>query len=234
MKVSVITTLYNYRDYIVPCIESFLNQDFEDSELIIVDDQSTDKPLEVIEKYLSDRVKYLLLKEKANYSVAKNVGIKNSRSEVLVMLDADDMLTRSGITLRYNKLMDGYDFVHGAVLDLKNGRQSKSKMIKEWLTTKNIKYVHAQGTILRKDIHRKIGLYDETLRSKSDREMFYRIYNHGYSTGWVGSYVAIYRKHPAQMNRSKEKIKNNTKMQKIVKKKIKVRETDLSDLEMLI
>ena len=81
MKVSVITTLYNYKKYISECINSFLAQDFDDSEMIIVDDCSTDNPYKVIKPYEGKKVKYIKLNEKANYSVAKNIGIKRKNIE---------------------------------------------------------------------------------------------------------------------------------------------------------
>jgi len=232
-KVSVIVTLYNYRKYIKDAIKSFLDQDFIDSEMIIVDDASTDMPQYVIAPFLSDRVRYIHLDKNKGYSHAKNVGIKESRSEILVMLDADDMLAPHSISKRYEKIMEGFDFVHGPALDLKNGKLSKSKMWGQWKSKNIYKYVHAQTAMLRKDIHRKIGLYDEGLRSKSDREMFARIFNHGFSISFVKIPVAIYRNHPKQMHRSKEKLLINKKLQKIVLEKIKARKKDLSGLEML-
>jgi len=232
-KVSVITTLYNYRKYIHKTIKSFLKQDFNDSEMIIVDDASTDNPYKIIKKYESDRVVYVPLDKNMGYSHAKNVGIKKARSEILVMLDADDMLMQRGIVTRYDKIMNGYDFVHGPCLDLKDNELKRSKMWKQWLKSGSYKHVHAQGVMLKKDIHRKIGLYDETLRCKSDREMFARIFNHDFKIGSVENYVAIYRRHLKQMHRSKEKMKINKQLQKDVLAKIEKRKTDLSDLEML-
>lgn len=235
MKVSVITTLYNYHQYIGECIESFLAQDFEDSELVIVDDQSTDNPREVIQKYPSNRVRYILLKEKANYSVAKNVGIKNSRSEVLVMLDADDMLTPNGITSRYIKLMEGFDIVHGPCLILKeNGKKIRGSIWKTYLRTKDPRAIHAQTVMLRKDIHRKIGLYDATMWNSSDREMWIRIYNHGFKVGLVHEDVSIYRMHSKQMHRSKKKMAILDEALRHVEEISERRKTDLSDLEMLL
>jgi glycosyltransferase involved in cell wall biosynthesis len=233
-KVSVITTLYNYRNHIKECIKSFLKQDFKDSEIIIVDDGSTDNPYPVIKKYESDRVKYIKLDTNSGYSHAKNVGIKACNSEILVMLDADDMLIKNGISIRYNKIREGYDFVHGPCLDLKQGRSlQRNRMWNLWLDNKIYKYVHAQGVMLKKDIHRKVGLYDEKLWCKSDREFFARVFNHGFKIGTVNKDVALYRRHKLQMHRSKEKLKINDKLQKEVKKKIKKRKSDLSGLEML-
>jgi glycosyltransferase involved in cell wall biosynthesis len=240
-KVSVITTLYNYRDYIVDCIESFLTQDFKDSEMIIVDDNSTDKPYPSIKKYISDRVKYIKLDKNKGYSHAKNVGIKAADSDVLVMLDADDMNVKNGISLRYQKIQEGFDFVHGPVLDftVKRGetRTKESRLWPKWKKSKQnascYKLVHAQSAMLRKDIHKKIGLYDESLRSKSDREMFARIFFHNFKTTYVEDYVSLYRRHNRQMHRSPEKLRINNKLQKHVLALIEKRKTNLSGVEML-
>lgn len=233
-KVSVITTLYNYRNYIEDCIKSFLDQDFESSEMIIIDDASLDNPYEVIKKYESDRVKYIRLDKNKGYSYAKNVGIKFCNSEILVMLDADDMLTSGSLKIRYKKLLRGYDFVHGPCLDMKEKRDLvRNRLWDLWLEKNTWRYVHAQGVMLKKDIHRKIGLYDETLRCKSDREFFARVFNHGFKIGVVKKDVAYYRRHLKQMHRSKEKLKINKKLQKEVMKKIEKRKKDLKNLEML-
>jgi glycosyltransferase involved in cell wall biosynthesis len=233
-KVSVITTLYNYRNYIVDNIKSFLKQDFEDSELLIVDDASTDNPYKVIKKYESNRVKYIKLDNNKGYSYAKNTGIKQCNGGIIVMLDADDMFTKNGISIRYNKIMKGYDFVHGPCLNMKEGKPViRHKMWKEWLETKNYKYVHAQGAMLRKDVHCKIGLYDEKLRCKSDREFFARVFNYKLKIGTVDEDVAIYRRHSKQMHCSKDKVKINKKLQKYVLALIEKRKIDLSGLELL-
>ncbi len=233
-KISVITTLYNYRNYIIDAIQSFLDQDCKDAEMIIVDDASMDNPYELIKNYESDRVKYIRLDKNRGYSYAKNVGIRFCDSEILVMLDADDMLTPDSLKIRYKKLLKGYDFVHGPCLDKKEGRPlTRSRMWDEWLKNNTWKHIHAQGVMLKKDIHCKIGLYDETLKCKSDREFFARVFNHGFKIGTVKKDVAFYRRHAKQMHRSKEKININNKLQKEVLKKIKIRKKDLSGLIML-
>lgn len=229
-KVSVITTLYNYKNYIEESIKSFISQDFVNSEMIIIDDCSTDNPYEVIKKYKNNRVKYIRLDKKSNYSHAKNVGIKESSSDILVMLDADDFLTPHSIKIRYSKIMEGYDFVHGFALDYKDGRKYPNRLKKEWNRKKSWKYIHAQGVMLKKKIHRKIGLYDEDLWCKSDREFFARVWHHHFKIGTVDDFVVMYRRHKKQMHRSKEKMKVNNKLQKIVLNKINCRKKDLSGL----
>lgn len=234
IEVSVITSLYNYKNYIKDCIKSFISQNFDNAEMIIVDDASLDNPYEVIKKYKSNKIRYIRLNKNMGYSFAKNIGIKNCNSDILVMLDADDMLTLNSLKIRYKKLSEGYDFVHGPCLDMKEGRPLVRSRLWDLWNKKNIwKYVHAQGVMLKKDIHRKIGLYDEELRCKSDREFFARVFNYGFKIGTINKDVAFYRRHKKQMHRSKEKLEINNKLQKEVMNKIKRRKKDLDGLEML-
>lgn len=235
----MVTTLFNYRQYIGDCIESFLRQDFGDSEMVIVDDASTDNPQKVIKPYLGERVKYIRLEKNGGYSHAKNVGIRNASADVLVMLDADDMLTKNGISIRYAKLQEGFDFVHGPVWNLKGSKQeSDMPRFRRWLNSSKdqdcYKLIHAQSVMLKKSIHSVVGLYDETLRCKSDREMWARILARPqFRVGWVTEPVAIYRQHESQMHKSKYKLQNNDRLEREVLDRIKKRRTDLSGLEML-
>lgn len=237
MKVSVITPLFNYRDYIQDNIKSFLNQNFNSAELIIVDDASSDNPTEVIKKFKDDRIKYIRLDKNYGYSYAKNVGIKAAKAKHIVMLDADDMLTENGIKVRYKKIIQGYDFVHGPVLDLRGDKLKRSKLWKEWKRSNKdascYRLVHSQGVMLRRDVHARVGLYDVLLRCKSDREMWARIFNRKLKVGWVEEDVAIYRRHKRQMHRSREKMKINDRLQAEVLRLIAKRRRDLSGLDIL-
>lgn len=237
-SVSVITTLYNYEKYVKECIESFINQDFKDSEMIIVNDCSTDNSDSVVRKFSSDRIKYISLDINKGYSHAKNVAIKNSCGKYLVHLDADDIFTNNGISLRYNKIEENYDFVHGLAFELKDGKTIKTDRWKKWYELKdtNLAYksVHAQGIIYKRDIHKEIGLFDENMRCKADREFTARVFNNGYKIGFVQKEVSIYRKHEQMMSRSKEKVKNNEKLEADALKLIEKRKNkDFSGLEML-
>jgi len=237
--ISVIVTLYNYAHYIKDTVNSFIKQDYTNAEMIIIDDASRDNPLSVLSPILEkdNRIKYIRLDNNLGYSAAKNYGIKNAKSDVLVMLDADDMLTSNSLTKRFEKLKQGYDLVHGPVLDLRDKKTSESKLWKQWIKSKKdascYRFIHAQSVMLKKEIHRIIGLYDESMRSKSDREMWARVLNHKFKVGWVDEYVAVYRMHPNQMHRSKEKLKVNDKLQKDLLLKISRRKKDLSDIVLL-
>lgn len=76
-KISVIIPVYNVENYIEKCLDSVINQTLKDIEIIIVNDGSTDKSKQKIQKYLEqykDKIKYLE-KENGGLSSARNYGL---------------------------------------------------------------------------------------------------------------------------------------------------------------
>lgn len=93
MKVSVIVPVYNSYNYLTKCLDSLVNQKLKDIEIIIVNDGSTDKSLDIINKYLK---KYknmsLYSKENGGLSDARNYGIKRAKGDYIAFLDSDDYI----------------------------------------------------------------------------------------------------------------------------------------------
>ena len=91
-KVSVIIPTYNRAHFLPRAIKSVLNQTFQDFELIIVDDGSTDNTKEVVENFQKQdsRIKYIWQENSGGPAKPKNTGIKNSKGEFLAFLDSDD------------------------------------------------------------------------------------------------------------------------------------------------
>lgn len=90
---SVIIPLYNKEDYIANTLKSVLNQTFQDFEVIIVDDGSTDKSAQVVNSFNDKRIQ--LVKNKMNLGLpnTRNVGISLAQGEIIALLDADDLWT---------------------------------------------------------------------------------------------------------------------------------------------
>lgn len=86
---SVVIPLYNCRDYIGSAIQSVLNQTFDDFEIIMVDDGSTDSSDEIVKSIADPRIRYIR-QENQGVSVARNTGIENAYGEFVAFLDADD------------------------------------------------------------------------------------------------------------------------------------------------
>lgn len=87
--VSVIIATYNRKDLIGKAIKSVLEQTYNNYEVIIIDDGSTDGTKEEVQKFLSDKIKYFYQKN-AGPDVSRDFSIKNSRGEYIAILDSDD------------------------------------------------------------------------------------------------------------------------------------------------
>jgi len=88
-KVSVVMPAYNRAKEIGAAIDSVLAQTFEDIELIVVDDGSTDATPEIVRAY-GDRVRFFQQKN-AGVGAARNAGVRLARGEYLASLDSDDV-----------------------------------------------------------------------------------------------------------------------------------------------
>lgn len=88
-KVSVLIPSYNHSQFINPCIDSVLAQTFQDLEIVVVDDGSTDGSLDILRQYNGK----ITLIEQANFGTqaARNKAIAASSGELLALLDSDDM-----------------------------------------------------------------------------------------------------------------------------------------------
>jgi len=219
-RVSVIISLYNYEKYIADCIKSILNQDYPNVEIIVVDDASTDRSYKVAKKYRSDNVKIIKFDKNRGYSAAKNEGIRNSEGEYIVMLDADDMLTKGSISDRMEVMLkNNADFVHANAFIIKGDCS-----LKYCYRTTDFEIgvfpspydIHAQSVMLKKQIHRDFGLYDESLRSRSDREMWWRLFGKSKEDEvknrvkrvHLNKPIVYYRYHRNMMTRFRQKNRN--------------------------
>jgi glycosyltransferase involved in cell wall biosynthesis len=91
MKFSVIVPIYNSEKYIRQCLDSILNQEFSDMEVILVDDGSTDNTARICQNYVKRdcRVRYIQ-EENSGTSVARNKGLEVARGQYIMFCDNDD------------------------------------------------------------------------------------------------------------------------------------------------
>lgn len=105
-RFSVIISAYNVGDYIERAINSVLNQDYKNYELIIVEDKSTDNTLENILKYENiDNIKIIKNSQNRGLGAVRNIGIDNSSGEFIVHLDGDDTLYEASTLSKVDKLI---------------------------------------------------------------------------------------------------------------------------------
>lgn len=91
LKFSVIIPVYNAANYISDCLESLINQDYSNLEIIIVDDGSSDQSAEICRKYgQHDERIHLICESNKGVSNARNVGIQHATGDYILFSDADD------------------------------------------------------------------------------------------------------------------------------------------------
>lgn len=212
MSVSIVIPCYNYANFIGDCLLSCVNQSYPAKEIIVVDDASKDESAVVVDKFISkysaDRVRLIRLRENGGYSHAKNEGIVASRGDYIVTIDADDMLlpdslyTRRLVFDRHSTHKDPVDMVDGNAYNF-SGTQDYDFVMKRLYKLsiqEGREKVHAQGVMLRRRVHCRFGLYDESLRSRSDNEMWFRLLKLcEIRRMHIDDPVAIYRRHKRSM-----------------------------------
>ena len=95
-KVSVIVPFYNVEEYIEKCLETLVSQTLEDIEIILVNDGSKDKSIEIVNKFLKMYPEKLVYLEKENggLSDARNYAINYAKGEYIAFLDSDDYVEK--------------------------------------------------------------------------------------------------------------------------------------------
>jgi len=88
--VSVIIPTYNRAHTIGRAIKSVLNQTYQDFEIIVVDDGSTDNTEEVVKSFRDKRIRYIQHKKNKGAAAARNTGIKSAKGKYIAFQDSDD------------------------------------------------------------------------------------------------------------------------------------------------
>lgn len=105
LAVSVIIPMYNAEEYITECLDSLLNQTFQDFEVIVVDDCSTDNSLEIVKSYVpkfNERLKIAKTEKNSGSSYfLRNAGLNQAGGEYVLFVDADDFILLTALETLY-------------------------------------------------------------------------------------------------------------------------------------
>ena len=103
-KVSIIVPVYNAEEYLEQCLDSIVNQTLKDIEIILVDDNSTDKSPVIMCEYQKNDSRINILKGKGTGAGgARNVGLEKAKGDYLLFLDADDFFELNMAEKMYNR-----------------------------------------------------------------------------------------------------------------------------------
>jgi len=121
-KILIVTPMYNAESYIAKCIQSVITQDYDNYQMIVIDDCSTDNSYQIAKQFESDKV--IVIQNKENKGAVRNqieTIIKYSEgNDIIMFLDGDDSLVNDNQILHlYNNLYDGTtEFTYGSCLSM--------------------------------------------------------------------------------------------------------------------
>ena len=110
MKFSIIVPIYNAENHLDDCVNYLINQDFDDYEVVLIDDGSTDNSYSICLNYQEkfENIK-VIKKENGGVGSARNCGIENASGKYILFVDSDDFLRKNTISV-YSKSISEYDF----------------------------------------------------------------------------------------------------------------------------
>ena len=211
--VSVVIPTHNRAELLKRAINSVLRQTFEDFELIVVDDASSDNTPEVVESINDSRIRYVRLKKNSGGPVARNTGIKKARGEFIALLDDDDEWLPNRLELQIEKfeglekdvgvVYGGFYYVSqdtGEILGKRIPRY-RGNVYAHFLKEN---FVGSPTLLIRRECFKKAGLFDPKLKSSQDWDMWLRIAKY-YKFDYVPAVVAKYYVHGHQITFNMEK-----------------------------
>lgn len=180
MRISVITVVYNNRDYIRDCLESVLSQSHREVEYIVVDGGSDDGSLDIINEY-ADRIHKILTEPDEGIYDAMNKGLRLASGEAIGFLNSDDVyaddnvlacvsetLERSGKDTCYGDLEYTNSDMSSVIRYWKSGGYRRRNVLRGWMPPHPTFYV-------RKKVYDECGQFDTGLRIAADYELILRI-----------------------------------------------------------
>ena len=179
---TVIIPLYNKEKFIENTLKSVFNQTFTDFEILVVNDCSTDKSLEIVKNLDNSKIKIIQHKINKGLSASRNSGIINANADYLVFLDADDLL-KPNYFEKIKFLIDNfpqaglfatnYEEVYHRNYAVKPhlalSEFNKDGIIEDFFLTNLQQPIYCQSSIcVRKNVFEKIGLYNEKINYSED------------------------------------------------------------------
>lgn len=200
MKVSIITVVYNGASFIRDCIESILNQTYSDIEYIIIDGQSTDGTVEIVQSYGTKIARFISEPDKGLYD-AMNKGIGLATGEVIGLLNADDFYRHTRVIEHMVTTFErtGSDAVYGDMLyvDRNDTKKLKRYWRSGWYHDNAFLWGWMPGHLsffAKRSLYEKYGTFRLDLTSAADYELMLRfIHKHKASLAYMDEVTIVMR-----------------------------------------
>ena len=167
--VSVIITNYNYEKYILRAVRSCLNQSNINHEVIVVDDCSTDSSLDVLKPFM-DSIRVVSTKSNGGVAIASNIGVKESKGQFFIRVDADDFVNSDMCYIMKTYLEANHD-AFCVSCDYLMVNDFEDILERRYAEKDNI----SCGIMYRRDPFVQMGGYNDKMRHREEEELRKRL-----------------------------------------------------------
>jgi len=236
-SVSVVIATYNRANFLPETIDSVLNQRFQDFELIVVDDGSTDNSREVLRRY-EPRVRYIY-QENHGPSAARNLGVRHAKGAWIAIQDSDDLCAPEHLAALHGYVQShpecGMVFGNGGYLGGKEHnretivpRDKSRRLARDGVRLVDHferSIVRLQASLISKRCYDALGGHDESLWLCMDLDLSFRLFM-SYPVAYIDQVVFLYRRHPGNISRNEElrTLENIRVIEKLLKEYPKARQ----------
>jgi len=209
-RVSVIIPTYNCDRFLPEAIDSVLMQTYQDYEIIVIDDGSTDQTCQVLESY-QNQIRYFYQQNQGS-AVARNLGIEQAQGEFIAFLDADDFWILPEKLAEQVNLFEqqpslgsvhtGWRIVDGEgkkIIDVEPWHDVPNLNLESWLMYKPVK---TSGMMIRQDWLQQAGGFDGELRQSHDVDLVLRLALMGCEAAWWRRVAVGYRRYHGNTTRN--------------------------------
>jgi glycosyltransferase involved in cell wall biosynthesis len=206
-KVSVIIPTYNRADMLGDAIQSVISQTYQDWEMVIVDDGSTDNTEELVKEIKEPRINYIFQENKGQPG-ARNTGIRNACGEYITFLDSDDLFMPYKLGSQVTMLDENMDtgWIGGGYFEV-DRQLNIIREMQPWLTQPNLdlkEWLFHCSTLpstvmIRREWLIKSGLFDEQFKANEDWDLFLRLSYMGCQMAWRKEPLCKYRIHSGNL-----------------------------------
>ena len=203
MKISIITVCYNSSSTIKDTLESVLQQTYTNYEYLIIDGNSGDSTLNIVNSYkdkFKDKLVVVSEKDRGLYD-AMNKGIKLATGDIIGIINSDDILAHENVFKNVAENIENNDGIYSNLLMLDGNLNKPYRLLKSKKVSKHLGWHMPHPTLyLKKEVYEEYGSFNTNYRIAADLDFMLRIINDNLKLKYYDDYFVYMRSGGASTN----------------------------------